>query len=198
MATKKSAKAKKKTVKKSAVKKKTAAKNRSVKKSVVKKKTAKKKALKSSPAKKAARKKPVVKKASKASSATAPKKKKKTSSLRDKKVMLIRDRLLDQKNQLLSEAESALGQLPGQILFPDMGDQASAEIDRNFMLRLRGREQKLLKKIDGVLESIDSGSYGICEACGAEIGIERLEARPVTSLCIECKTEQEEEERLRE
>jgi len=197
MATKKSAKAKKKTAKKSVAKKKTAVKNRSAKKTTAKKKTAKKPV--SGSAKKAAKKKTLSKKTAKAlSKASSQKKKKKTSTVRDKKVMLIRDRLLDQKNQLLSEAESALGQLPGQILFPDMGDQASAEIDRNFMLRLRGREQKLLKKIDGVLESIESGSYGICEACGAEIGIERLEARPVTSLCIECKTEQEEEERLRE
>jgi len=198
MATKKSAKAKKKTAKKSAAKKKTAAKNRSAKKTTAKKKTAKKPV--SGSAKKAVKNKTLSKKTAKALSkvSSQKKKKKKTSTLRDKKVMLIRDRLLEQKNQLLSEAESALGQLPGQILFPDMGDQASAEIDRNFMLRLRGREQKLLKKIDGVLESIESGSYGICETCGAEIGIERLEARPVTSLCIECKTEQEEEERLRE
>jgi len=197
MATKKSAKAKKKTAKKSAAKKKTAVKNRSVKKTTAKKKTAKKPV--SGSAKKAVKKKTLSKKTAKGlSKVSSQKKKKKTSTLRDKKVMLIRDRLLEQKNQLLSEAESALGQLPGQILFPDMGDQASAEIDRNFMLRLRGREQKLLKKIDGVLESIESGAYGICETCGAEIGIERLEARPVTSLCIECKTEQEEEERLRE
>lgn len=198
MATKKKAKTKKKTVKKSVAKKKTAVKNKSVKKGVAKKKSLKKTVSKSAPGKKTRKKKTSPKNISSAPLKTVARKKKKTSSLRNKKVMLIRDRLLDQKNQLLSEAESALGQLPGQILFPDMGDQASAEIDRNFMLRLRGREQKLLKKIDGVLESIDSGSYGICEACGAEIGIERLEARPVTSLCIECKTEQEEEERLRE
>jgi DnaK suppressor protein len=119
-------------------------------------------------------------------------------SLREKKVLGIKDRLLKQKEELLSEAESALGELPGQILFPDMGDQASAEIDRNFMLRLRGREQKLLKKIDNVLEMIEKGAYGICEVCGNEIEIKRLEARPVTSMCIDCKTEQEDEEKLRE
>lgn len=119
-------------------------------------------------------------------------------SPREKKIQGIRKKLVTQREQLLSEAESALNELPGQILFPDMGDQASAEIDRNFMLRLRGREQKLLKKIENVLESIENDTYGICESCGREIEIKRLEARPVTSMCIECKTEQEEEEKLRE
>jgi len=120
-------------------------------------------------------------------------------SAREKKIQKIKERLIQQKEQLLSDAESALNNdLQGQILFPDMGDQASAEIDRNFMLRLKGREQKLLNKIEGVLETIEAGTYGICEACGNEISIKRLEARPVTTMCIECKTEQEEEERLRE
>ncbi len=86
--------------------------------------------------------------------------------------------------------------LPEQTVFPDLGDQASAETDRSFMLRLRGREQKLLKKIEEAIERIDKGEYGICDVCGEEIGIKRLEARPVTTMCIECKTEQEEEEKL--
>lgn len=120
------------------------------------------------------------------------------NSQRGKRVQQIKNDLMKQKEKLLSEAESALGELPGQILFPDMGDQATAEIDRSFMLRLRGREQKLLKKIEQVLESIERGNYGICEVCGCEIEIERLVARPVTSMCIECKTEQEDEEKLRE
>ncbi|HDO22148.1 MAG TPA: RNA polymerase-binding protein DksA [Nitrospirae bacterium] len=119
--------------------------------------------------------------------------------MREKKIEKIKIRLQKQKERLLSDAETALmNDLPGQILFPDMGDQASAEIDRNFMLRLKGREQKLLKKIESVLEIIENGTYGQCTACGAEIGIKRLEARPVTDMCIECKTEQEEEEKLRE
>ncbi len=118
---------------------------------------------------------------------------------RDKKIQNIRKHLVEQKEQLISDAEAALtNELPGQILFPDLGDQASAEIDRDFMLRLKGREQKLITKVEGVLESIDMGEYGICESCGSEIEIKRLEARPVTTMCIECKTEQEEEEKLRE
>lgn len=122
----------------------------------------------------------------------------KPRNARESRILDIRARLVDQKDKLLSEAGTALGLLPGQILFPDLGDQASAEIDRNFMLRLRGREQKLLKKIEQVLEKIDFGNYGICEICGCEIEIQRLEARPVTGMCIECKTEQEDEEKLRE
>lgn len=127
------------------------------------------------------------------------KKSSKKLSSRDKAIQRIREMLVKQREQLISDAEEALqNELPGQILFPDMGDQASAEIDRNFMLRLKGREQKLITKIESVLESIDEGRYGTCDTCGAEIEVKRLEARPVTNMCIECKTEQEEEERLRE
>ncbi len=122
----------------------------------------------------------------------------KNLSLREEKIQEIKKKLIKQKEALLSEAEDALNALPDETLFPELGDQASAEIDRNFMLRLKGRERQLLKKIDEAIEKIDSGTYGICEVCGEEINIKRLEARPVTTMCIECKTEQEEEEKLRE
>jgi DnaK suppressor protein len=117
---------------------------------------------------------------------------------RDAIIDSIRERLLYQKQQLLSEAGATLNTMPSNVTFPDLSDQASAEIDRNFSIRLLEREQKLLKKIDGALEKITSGSYGLCETCGEEIGVGRLHARPVTSMCIDCKTEQEEEEKLRE
>lgn len=119
-------------------------------------------------------------------------------SEREKHIQRIKAKLLQQRESLLDEAESALNELPGQMIFPDLGDQATAETDRSFMLRLRGREQRLLKKIDEAIERIDSGSFGICDDCGDEIDIKRLEARPVTTMCIECKTMQEEEEKLRE
>lgn len=119
-------------------------------------------------------------------------------SEREEKIQEIKKRLIQQRDELLAEAGLALNSLPEERSFPEIGDQASAEIDRNFMLRLKGRERKLLKKIDEILEKIENGTYGICEACGEEINIKRLEARPVTTLCIDCKTEQEEEERLRE
>jgi len=122
---------------------------------------------------------------------------KKKLTPREKLLQNIKQALMMQRNILLNEAEEALNLLPGQTIFPDMGDQASAEIDRSFMLRLRGREQRLLKKIEAAIDKIDSGTFGVCEACGEEINIKRLEARPVTNMCIFCKTEQEEEEKLR-
>ncbi|MDP2280019.1 MAG: RNA polymerase-binding protein DksA [Nitrospirota bacterium] len=117
---------------------------------------------------------------------------------RVKKLHEIRKKILRQRELLLAEAKEALNALPGQTVFPDMGDQATAETDRNFMLRLRSREQKLIKKIDDALDRIDNGTFGICDDCGMEINIKRLDARPVTTLCMECKTQQEEEERIRE
>jgi DnaK suppressor protein len=118
-------------------------------------------------------------------------------SPREKRFQEIKKHLVMQRNELLTGAEEALNELPGQTIFPDMGDQASAEIDRSFMLRLRGREQRLLKKIEAAIEKIDTGVFGTCDVCGEEIEIKRLQARPVTTMCIFCKTEQEEEEKLR-
>ncbi len=117
---------------------------------------------------------------------------------REKKIQEIRKQLLRQREELLSGAGITRNSLPDETTFPELGDQASAEINRNFALRLRERERKLLKKIDEAIEKIDGGNYGVCEVCGVEISVQRLEARPVTTMCIECKTEQEEEERLRE
>lgn len=118
-------------------------------------------------------------------------------SLREKTIREIKKKLIAQRKALLAGALEALNELPGQTVFPDLGDQASAEIDRSFMLRLRGRERKLLKKIEDAIERIHQGVFGICDRCGEEIDIRRLEARPVTTMCIECKTQQEDEERFR-
>src|SRR5690348_15309518 len=79
--------------------------------------------------------------------------------------------------------------------FPDPTDRASLEGNRNLTLRIRDRERKLIVKIDEALGRIDDGSYGKCEECGQDIGIARLKARPVTTLCIECKSLQEAQER---
>jgi transcriptional regulator, TraR/DksA family len=123
---------------------------------------------------------------------------KKKLTQRQKRILEIKKNLLKQKQQILEEAGIMLSNLPSNSNLSEIGDIASAEIDRNFLLRLRDRERKLLKKIEKAIEKIDNGTYGICEVCGAEIPIERLEARPVTDLCIECKTEQEETEKLKE
>lgn len=79
---------------------------------------------------------------------------------------------------------------------PDDMDFATSQADQGIMLRLRGREKTLLKKIDEALTRIDEGEFGICEECGDEISIKRLEARPVTTLCIRCKEEQERREKM--
>lgn len=139
----------------------------------------------------------IAKKAVKPPVKTATKKPVKVSP-REKKLRDIKKKLIAQKKSLLMGAIEALNELPGQTVFPDLGDQATAEIDRNFMLRLKGRERKLIKKIDEALDRIAQGVFGICDKCGLEIDVRRLEARPVTTMCIECKTLQEEEEKLRE
>ena len=81
--------------------------------------------------------------------------------------------------------------------YSDPADRASAESDRTFTLRLRDRDRKLIKKINEALDRIEDGTFGVCEDCEEEIGIPRLKARPMTTLCIECKSRREEEERLR-
>ena len=116
----------------------------------------------------------------------------------DSKLLAIKKKLLKQRQDLLAEAGQTLNNKISteKESFPDPTDQAVAELDNNFLLRLRGREQKLLKKIDEAISRIDGGTYGVCESCGGEISVKRLEARPVTTLCIECKTRQEEEEKI--
>lgn len=81
--------------------------------------------------------------------------------------------------------------------FPDPTDRASHETDRNFTLRVKDRERKLVSKIKEALKRIDDEDeeYGVCEICGEDISEKRLEVRPVTTSCIECKTEEEEEEK---
>ena len=80
-------------------------------------------------------------------------------------------------------------------VFADPNDRASQESDMALELRNRDRERKLIKKINETIANIDSGDYGYCESCGVEIGLERLQARPTATLCIDCKTLEEIRER---
>ena len=80
-------------------------------------------------------------------------------------------------------------------VFADPNDRASQETDIAIELRNRDRERKLIKKIDETLARIDAGDYGYCDKCGEEIGIKRLEARPTATLCIDCKTLEEQREK---
>lgn len=99
-----------------------------------------------------------------------------------------------QRAGLIRGAEAVLDQRPGVAAFPDMNDQATAEADQTFALRIKDRERKLIKKIDEALQRLSARTYGICDGCGQEIPLKRLKARPVTTFCIECKTKQEQAE----
>jgi len=107
--------------------------------------------------------------------------------------------LLSRRMELLSKAiktmEGMTEMKEGREGFSDPMDRASLESDRNFLLRVRDRERKLIQKIDEALKRIENGTFGICEVCGEEISEERLRARPVTTLCVNCKTDQEEKEK---
>jgi DnaK suppressor protein len=83
----------------------------------------------------------------------------------------------------------------GEGDFPDPTDRASLESDRNFLLRIKDRERKLIMKVKEALDRIDNGTFGICDSCGKPISEKRLMARPVTTQCIDCKTEEEKKER---
>jgi DnaK suppressor protein len=105
--------------------------------------------------------------------------------------------LQEQMEQLLREADKTVSEMTDEKTnFPDPTDRASLESDRNFELRIRDRERKLISKIREALDRIDSGEFGECEDCGDQISEARLLARPVTTLCIECKTEQERQEKI--
>jgi DnaK suppressor protein len=82
-----------------------------------------------------------------------------------------------------------------QTVFADPNDRATQESDMALELRNRDRERKLIKKINETITKIDSGDYGYCESCGVEIGLQRLQARPTATLCIDCKTLEEIRER---
>lgn len=124
-------------------------------------------------------------------------KRKASSSTGAGKYATIRKELQKQRAAILEEAGEGLTKRDGQEAFPDVSDQASAEVDQNFTMRIKEREQKLLKKIDEALDRMKKSTYGICERCEEEIPYQRLKARPVTTLCIACKTLQEQEERTR-
>ena len=96
------------------------------------------------------------------------------------------------KQQLMEDIERTVHTMKDEAtVFADPNDRASQETDIAIELRNRDRERKLIKKIEETLELINSGDYGFCAACGVEIGIKRLEARPTATMCIDCKTLEE-------
>jgi DnaK suppressor protein len=119
--------------------------------------------------------------------------------LDEKKKAFFTKLLTKQLDELLKKEKdspvSSVAEVSG--LAPDFTDQASLESDMDFNLHLKERENRLILKTREALERIENGTYGVCEVCGEEISESRLKARPVTTECINCKKNQENQERLR-
>jgi DnaK suppressor protein len=117
--------------------------------------------------------------------------------MEEAKIEYFRGMLQEEMKVLLEEAGKTVSEMTSDTTnFPDPNDRATQESDRSFELRIRDRERKLINKIREALERIDEGVFGVCEMCEEEIGEARLKARPVTTLCIDCKMEQERKEKL--
>lgn len=107
-----------------------------------------------------------------------------------------KDLLMAWKRELMEEVDRTVSHMKDEASnFPDPADRASQEEEFSLELRTRDRERKLIKKIDSTLELLETDDYGFCDACGVEIGIRRLEARPTATLCVDCKTLDEIKER---
>ena len=97
--------------------------------------------------------------------------------------------LIAWKKELMEEVDRTVSHMKDEAAnFPDAADRGSQEEEFSLELRTRDRERKLIKKIDKTIELIEADDYGYCEACGVEIGIRRLEARPTATQCVDCKT----------
>lgn len=109
--------------------------------------------------------------------------------MNDQQVGHFRGILQDWKQELLDEVDRTVKNLKEEASnFADPADRATQEEEFSLELRTRDRERKLIKKINETLVSIEEGDYGYCEACGIEIGIRRLEARPTATMCVDCKS----------
>jgi DnaK suppressor protein len=120
-----------------------------------------------------------------------------SGQLKKKQIAEFKSILVAQRERIIENARRTLKheiELPSEEL-PDEMDLASSVYEQNLSLRLRGRERGLLEKIDAAIVRLEEGIFGECQECGDPIGDARLRARPVTTLCIRCKEEQEEKER---
>jgi DnaK suppressor protein len=106
---------------------------------------------------------------------------------------LLQGQLADLVGQGGETVRSMVGREAEEI--PDPNDRGTVESERNWALRLGDRDRRLATKIEAALARLDKGTFGVCEECGRPIGAARLRARPVTTLCIDCKTESESAER---
>lgn len=116
--------------------------------------------------------------------------------MNEKQLAHFRKMLEAWKAELSQDIDTTLHSMQDeQTVFADPNDRATQESDMALELRNRDRERKLIKKINETIAKIDSGDYGYCESCGIEIGLDRLQARPTATLCIDCKTLEEIRER---
>jgi len=117
---------------------------------------------------------------------------KKEEYMNDMQLEYFRRKLLEWKKELLAQSSDTLDDLrQGGLNQPDDIDRASLETDKSLDLRTKDRARKLILKIDAALERIEDGTYGYCEETGEEIGIERLMARPIATLCVEAQERHE-------
>jgi len=121
------------------------------------------------------------------------------TTMKPEKIEFFRQMMTLKINELLDEAEKTVSEMTSSVKenYPDPNDRASLESDRNFELRIRDRERKLIMKMQEAIKRMDDGVFGICEVCGGLISEKRLMARPVTTLCIDCKMKQEKMEKLK-
>lgn len=116
--------------------------------------------------------------------------------MNDEQLEHFREILTSWKRELMNEVDRTLHHMQDEAAnFPDPNDRATQESEFGLELRTRDRERKLLRKINAALARIDDGSYGYCEETGEEIGLKRLEARPVATLCVEAQERREMAER---
>ena len=116
--------------------------------------------------------------------------------MNDKQLAHIEKILLAWRQSLMEEVDRTVSHMKDEAAnFPDPSDRASQEEEFSIELRTRDRERKLIKKMEDALEHLRDDDFGYCEACGIEIGLRRLEARPTATLCIDCKTLSEIKER---
>ena len=100
--------------------------------------------------------------------------------------------LMKQLSDLLKKSDETVSLLLESTAdSPEFIDQATHEADRTLRLRMRDRENKLIRKINQSLARLEGGTFGVCEVCGEDISIKRLNARPVTTCCIACKNKME-------
>lgn len=221
-ASKKKAPVKKKVAKKKAAKKKAASKKKASKKKVAKKKVTKKKVAKKATSKKKtakkspSRKKPAAKKKTPTrSKAPARRPRRRGDALSgpihgiapykpargeeymsEEQIEHFREILTAWKNELMFEVDRTVHHMQDEAAnFPDPNDRATQESEFGLELRTRDRERKLLRKIESALSRLDDGSYGYCDETGEEIGLKRLEARPVATLSLEAQERREMAER---